>query len=84
MKIQAALNARQMTQVDLAHRLDVSKSYISQMFGSGARNLTLRTVARIMSALDLIPSISARSVDDEHPGAAVNRASLADFAPWAR
>lgn len=52
MLIQRALNDRDMTQKNLAERLGVGESYISQMLGASARNLTLRTIARVLKALD--------------------------------
>lgn len=51
MEIIRSLNDRGITQADLARKLGVSESYISQMLGLSARNLTLRTVARIAHAL---------------------------------
>lgn len=51
MMIQRALNDRKITQKALAERLGVGESYISQMMGASARNLTLRTIARVLKAL---------------------------------
>lgn len=51
MVIQRALNERGMSQKDLADKLGVSNSYVSQMLGDSARNLTLRTIARVLNAL---------------------------------
>lgn len=51
MEIIRSLNDRGLTQADLARKLGVSESYISQMLGLSARNLTLRTIARIAHAL---------------------------------
>jgi transcriptional regulator with XRE-family HTH domain len=42
---------------ELASRLGKSKGHISQLF-SGSRNMTLRTLAEICSALDCVPSFS--------------------------
>lgn len=52
MLIQRALNDRNLSQKDLAGKLGVGESYVSQMLGLSARNLTLRTIARVMAALD--------------------------------
>jgi len=51
MIIQRALNERGMSQKDLADKLGVTNSYVSQMLGDSARNLTLRTIARVLNAL---------------------------------
>ena len=51
MLIQRAINESKMTQKDLASLLNVRPSYVSQMLGDSARNLTLRTVARVLHAL---------------------------------
>ena len=58
MTIQRALNQRGLTQKELAERLGVGESYISQMMGSSARNLTLRTIARVLKALDAAARIA--------------------------
>lgn len=52
MLVQRVLNEREMSQKQLAHRLGVGESYVSQMLGASARNLTLRTIARVLKALD--------------------------------
>lgn len=51
MVIQRALNERGMSQKALAEKLGVGESYVSQMLGDSARNLTLRTIARVLKAL---------------------------------
>ncbi len=51
MLIQRAINEASITQKELADLLDVRPSYISQMLGDSARNLTLRTIARVLHAL---------------------------------
>jgi plasmid maintenance system antidote protein VapI len=51
MLIQASLNQRGMTQKKLAALLGVGPSHVSQMLGLSPRNLTLRTIARVMHAL---------------------------------
>lgn len=53
MLIQRTLNTRKMSQKELARKLGVGDSYISQMLGDSARNLTLRTIARVLHALGL-------------------------------
>ena len=79
--IQRLLNERGMTQVELARRMGVTESYISQMLGASARNLTLRTVARVMTALGEIPEIAVKrahgNVDTKNP-----YQCDADFGPW--
>lgn len=53
MLIQRVLNERTISQKALAEKLGVGESYVSQMLGTSPRNLTLRTIARVMKALDL-------------------------------
>lgn len=62
MLIQRVLNDSGITQKTLADRLGVGESYVSQMLGLSARNLTLRTIARVMKALD----VKATLVLDHH------------------
>lgn len=50
-EIQKVLNDKGLRARDLAKRLDVSEARISQMFGEQAKNLTLRTIARIFHHL---------------------------------
>lgn len=45
------LEDKKMTRADLARALDISQARVSQMFGDAAKNLTLRTLARIFHAL---------------------------------
>lgn len=52
MLIQRILNERNISQKKLAEKMGVGESYVSQMLGLSARNLTLRTIARVMKALD--------------------------------
>ena len=47
MLIQRVLNERGISQKRLAEKLSVGESYVSQMLGTSARNLTLRTIARV-------------------------------------
>jgi transcriptional regulator with XRE-family HTH domain len=42
---------RGLSRADLARELDVSQARVSQMFSDDAKNLTLRTVARILRVL---------------------------------
>ena len=51
MLIQRVLNERGISQKKLAEKMGVGESYVSQMLGLSARNLTLRTIARVMEAL---------------------------------
>ncbi|MYL98917.1 XRE family transcriptional regulator [Novosphingobium sp. FGD1] len=62
MLIQRVLKARKLSQKQLAERLGVGESYISQMLGCSARNLTLRTVARVLKVLD---ASAILTLDDE-------------------
>lgn len=52
MLIKRTMRERGISQKALAERLGVGASYISQMLGSSARNLTLRTIARVMYVLE--------------------------------
>jgi DNA-binding Xre family transcriptional regulator len=42
---------RDMSRAELARKLDVSQARVAQMFSDSAKNLTLRTVARVFHAL---------------------------------
>lgn len=50
-EIQKLLNSKGLRARDLAKRLDVTEARVSQMFGDQAKNLTLRTIARIFHHL---------------------------------
>ncbi len=79
MLIQRVLNERGMSQKKLAEALGVGESYVSQMLGTSARNLTLRTIARVMKALDARATITL----DDHVEAeidAVDEPALLDDA----
>lgn len=76
MLIQRVLNERGISQKKLAERLGVGESYVSQMLGTSARNLTLRTIARVMKALDA----RATLVLDDHAEAANDVATDASAA----
>ncbi len=49
--IQTLLNEKKLRYRDLAKRLGVSESRVSQMFGDDGANLTIRTIARIFHQL---------------------------------
>lgn len=68
MLIQRVLNDRGISQKKLAEKMGVGESYVSQMLGLSARNLTLRTIARVMKALD----VKATLVLDEYVEAVAN------------
>jgi transcriptional regulator with XRE-family HTH domain len=51
MLIQRVLNVQGISQKELADKMGVGESYVSQMLGLSPRNLTLRTIARVMNAL---------------------------------
>lgn len=70
MLIQRVLNERGMSQKKLADKLGVGESYVSQMLGTSARNLTLRTIARVMKALDARATITL----DDYVEAAIEAA----------
>lgn len=62
MLIQRLLKEQDVSQKELARRLGVGDSYVSQMLGLSPRNLTLRTIARVMKAL----GVSATIALDDH------------------
>lgn len=82
MIIQRMLNEKGITQADLARRMGVGESYISQMLGDSARNLTLRTVARVMTALDETPRLMVEREVAGRADSSVSYQSQADFGPW--
>lgn len=57
-EIQRMMNEKGMRARDLAKRLAVSEARISQMFGDQAKNLTLRTIAKIFFQLAERPMIT--------------------------
>ncbi len=77
MLIQRALNERGMTQKELAAKLGVGESYVSQMFSDAARNLTLRTIARVLHALGFAGSmrLDGRQDDREEHDAVASTAN---------
>lgn len=82
MTIQRILNEKGITQADLARRLSVGESYVSQMLGDSARNLTLRTVARVMAALGEVPHLTINRRVEGAGDCARPYACDADFGPW--
>lgn len=68
--IQRALDERGISQKRLAEELGVGESYVSQMLGASARNLTLRTIARVMKALDAKATVVLDEHADHSAGAA--------------
>jgi transcriptional regulator with XRE-family HTH domain len=63
MMIIRAMKDASITQKELASRLNVSHSYVSQMLGNSARNLTLRTVARVFHVLGLHTQIKTTRIE---------------------
>jgi len=93
MLIQRVLNERGISQKRLAEKLGVGESYVSQMLGTSARNLTLRTIARVMKALDVKATlvlddyvetvVAANASNDDEAKAMVSRMASARFsAVW--
>ncbi len=76
MLIQRLLKEQDVSQKELARRLGVGDSYVSQMLGLSPRNLTLRTIARVMKAL----GVSATIALDDHLAARTS-ARTADAEP---
>ena len=56
--VQRVLNERALSQKELADMLEVTQSYVSQMLNASARNLTLRTFARVAYILGLEATIA--------------------------
>jgi len=50
--IRERMETEGVTQADLARRLGVSRSHVSQLLKEGSSNLTLKTLARLAAALD--------------------------------
>ena len=63
------MEEQSISRADLARRMGVSRSAISQLFGKGSKNLTLLTMTRLASAVggDLVCALEER-VSREHPG----------------
>lgn len=79
--IQRVLNERGFSQAKLARILEVSESYISQMLSDSARNLTLRTFARVMYALNETANITTQRMAAEIKFDE-DFAHEAEFGPW--
>lgn len=80
-EILAALESGKISKAELAEKLGSSKSHITQLL-SGARNMTLRTLADIGCALDRRPSFRLLSKDEQtswsaHSGFIVRRPQMA-------
>jgi transcriptional regulator with XRE-family HTH domain len=82
MTIQRLLNEKGLTQAELARRLGVGESYVSQMLGDSARNLTLRTVARVMVALEETPQLTTGRDAEQLASCMEPFRYDADFGPW--
>lgn len=82
MIVQRTLNQKGITQAELARRLGVGESYVSQMLGDSARNLTLRTVARVMTALGETPRLTVNRIIERGTDATRPFQCDADFGPW--
>jgi transcriptional regulator with XRE-family HTH domain len=82
MTVQRVLNEKGMTQAELARRLGVGESYVSQMLSDSARNLTLRTVARVMTALGETPHLTIQRWVEQVAERAQPYQCDADFGPW--
>ena len=76
MMIQRELRERGVSQKQLADLLGRGESFVSQMLGLSPRNLTLRTIARVMHALGTKAEIRAAGSSD-----AVAEATTVDRAP---
>src|SRR5690348_9574734 len=51
--VEAALNAKDMSQAELAKRLGISPARVSQILGGNGANLEARTIARVAHALGM-------------------------------
>ena len=59
-EIQRVMNGKGLRARDLSKRLNVSEARISQMFGDQAKNLTIRTVAKLFYYLGESPVITTQ------------------------
>ena len=80
--IQRVLNERNVSQRDLAGRLGVSESYVSQMLGDSPRNLTLRSIARVMYALGETALLTTRKLAKGFEEPVRPYQCDAEFGPW--
>ena len=72
MLIQRILNEQGVSQKQLAAKMGVGESYVSQMLGLSPRNLTLRTIARVMQALGVKATLVLDDYADEAEAPAGN------------
>jgi transcriptional regulator with XRE-family HTH domain len=72
-EIKKQLDARGLSQKDLANRLGVSSSYVSQIL-NGQSNMTLMTLCKLAHALDLEPKIEMKPKVQTEVGAFVDAA----------
>ena len=72
------MRARGVTRAKLARTLGVSRPAVSQMFGSGAPNMTLLTMVRLVAALD--GELTIKISDRTEQASAPDAASRLDFA----
>lgn len=83
--IEAALDAKSLSQADLAKLLNVSEARVSQIMSGNGKNLQARTIARIAHALDMRPWIDfLDGVDAEWERHAVEAIPNGQFSEWAR
>lgn len=80
--IQRVLNEKGISQAELARKLGRGESYVSQLLGDSARNLTLRTIARIMHTLEEIPLVTTRRYAKGFEEPARPYECDADFSAW--
>ena len=83
MLIKRAMRERGISQKALAERLGVGASYISQMLGSSARNLTLRTIARVMYVLEQKAAVVIDEYETQETAKSAS-SSLADLIAGSR
>lgn len=83
MLIKRAMRERGISQKALAERLGVGASYISQMLGSSARNLTLRTIARVMYVLEQKATVVIDEYETQETAKSAS-SSLADLIAGSR
>lgn len=62
-RLSEALEDAGITRAELAQRLGRSPAFVTQVFGGG-RNLTLRTIADIATALSLRPTLEMRTEEE--------------------
>lgn len=82
MAIQRVLNEKGISQRELARIVGVSESYVSQMLGDSGRNLTLKTIARVMHALGETAILTTRSFAKGFEEPIRPYDCDAEFGPW--